>query len=266
MAQELFELQPVVSPHAKGEVKPTNEKKVEANAENDEKRPKCLKEKLLAIQTELKVPKTQYNKFGEFYYRSAEDIIEAVKPSLLKYRCLLLLTDTVEVIGNRYYVTAKASLVDIESDDVISTQSSAREEDTKKGMDGAQISGASSSYARKYALNALFLLDDVKDADFTNKYGKEETEAKHEAQPQQQQKQQPIQQLQQQLNLQHANETDKPWLDEKTFRQACEDIKAGDLKTIDRLKESYRIRNSYFNEMKELIEFQKKLSKQEPNF
>ena len=125
-------------------------------------------EKLLAIQTTLKVPKDKYNSFGSYNYRNAESIMEAVKPLLKKYGCALKIEDRIEHIGDRYYVRATAILYDAEAEEIDSVYATAyaREEDTKKGMDGSQITGSSSSYARKYALNGLFILDDSKDADY----------------------------------------------------------------------------------------------------
>ena len=126
---------------------------------------KSIYKSLHNIQRELKAPKNQMNRFGGYRYRSCEDIQEAVKPLLAKYNCILTITDRVEQIGDRYYVTACTTLIDIETGDMIGTTASAREEETKKGMDKAQITGSASSYARKYALNGLFLIDDTKDAD-----------------------------------------------------------------------------------------------------
>lgn len=124
-----------------------------------------IREKLSAIQTELKAPKNLTNKFGGYNYRNAEGICEAVKPYLKKYNVALKLDDTVFVIGSRFYIEATATLLDNESDDTIDAKAFAREAETKKGMDDSQLTGATSSYARKYALNGLFLLDDTKDAD-----------------------------------------------------------------------------------------------------
>ena len=131
-------------------------------------------EKLLNIQVELKCNKNQYNSFGKYKYRSCEDILEAVKPICKKYNCTLVLSDTLENIGERYYIKATALLIDTESEDdleahSISNTAYAREELEKKGMDGSQITGTASSYARKYALNGLFNIDDTKDAD-TDEY------------------------------------------------------------------------------------------------
>ena len=128
-----------------------------------------MNNKLLKIQTELKAPKNQTNSFGGYNYRSCEDIFEAVKPLLLEEGLVLRVTDELVNIGERYYVKATAILTD--GNETIENTAYAREEETKKGMDGSQITGASSSYARKYALNGLFLIDDVKDSDTTNEGG-----------------------------------------------------------------------------------------------
>lgn len=138
-----------------------------------------LREKLMHIQTEIKAPKNLYNSFGKYSYRNAEGICEAVKPYLEKEKCTLILKDRVIEIGERVYVEATAVLYDMESDDSIEVNAFAREELSRKGMDSAQITGATSSYARKYALNGLFLLDDTKDMD-SNEY-KEESERRTKA-------------------------------------------------------------------------------------
>lgn len=121
--------------------------------------------KLLAVQTALKAPKGQYNDFGEYNYRSCEDILEALKPLLSEHGLVLTISDSLEMIGDRYYVKAVANLADTESKLSVETVAYAREDETKKKMDGSQITGAASSYARKYALNGLFCIDDTKDAD-----------------------------------------------------------------------------------------------------
>lgn len=159
-------------------------------------------EKLSIVQNELKAPKGQKNNFGNYNYRSAEDILEAVKPLLKTNRLSLILSDDLVVLGNnnpisytetyydkdlkrentrmivncgeRYYIKATATLYDLDSDKTISNTAFAREEETKKGMDGSQITGTASSYARKYALNGLFNIDDTKDAD-TDEYQKQTT-------------------------------------------------------------------------------------------
>lgn len=133
-------------------------------------------EKLLKAQVELKAPKGQYNSFGKYKYRSCEDILEALKPVLDKLKLTLFIKDDVIEVNTRNYVKATIILVNIEKpDEIIETSALAREEETKKGMDGSQITGASSSYARKYALNGMFMIDDTKDSDSTNTHGKDET-------------------------------------------------------------------------------------------
>jgi len=118
---------------------------------------------LINIQAELRAPKGQYNNFGKYKYRSCEDILESVKPLLKLYICQLTLTDDIIEIGSRYYIRATATLID--GDEVTAVTGWAREEEEKKGMDASQRTGSSASYARKYALNGLFLIDDAKDAD-----------------------------------------------------------------------------------------------------
>lgn len=125
-----------------------------------------MNDKLLKIQEQLKAPKNQRNDFGKYNYRSCEDIFEAVKPLLKENKITLRLTDELVQVGERYYIKATAILTD--GVEIIENTAYAREEENKKGMDGSQITGASSSYARKYALNGLFLIDDVKDSDATN--------------------------------------------------------------------------------------------------
>ena len=124
--------------------------------------------KLNAIQSALKAPKTQENKFGGYKYRKAEDILESVKPLLKANGCTLTCTDELVLIGDRYYIKATATITAIEDGSSVSTTAFAREEEEKKGMDGSQVTGASSSYARKYALNGLLCIDDTADSDTTN--------------------------------------------------------------------------------------------------
>jgi hypothetical protein len=119
---------------------------------------------LAKIQQELNVPKAQRNDFGNYNYRSCEDIVEAVKPLLVKFHCDMYISDAIEVYTDRIYVVATVTFIDSTGKE-IQTKAYAREPESKKGMDESQITGAASSYARKYALNALFLIDDVKDAD-----------------------------------------------------------------------------------------------------
>ena len=125
-------------------------------------------QKLAAIQAALKAPKSQFNKFGGYKYRKAEDILEAVKPLLKQYGCTLTCTDELQLIGDRYYIKATATITNSEDGVSVSTTAYAREEEEKKGMDGSQVTGASSSYARKYALNGLLCIDDTADSDTTN--------------------------------------------------------------------------------------------------
>lgn len=143
---------------------------------------------LIAIQSELKAPKSQFNKFGGYKYRKAEDILEAVKPLLAKQKCTLTITDDIVMVGNRIYVKSTATIKN-EKGECETTTGWAREEETKKGMDGSQITGASSSYARKYALNGLFSIDDNADSDTTN--NGQHQEAQQQTQTQQPAAQQP---------------------------------------------------------------------------
>lgn len=131
-----------------------------------------VRQKLNEIQTSLKAPKGQTNKFGGYSYRSCEDILTAVKPLLAQSGCSLTITDSIVEIAGRVYVKALATLLDNDSDQGIPVAGFAREAESKKGMDEAQITGSASSYARKYALNGLFCIDDTKDADATNTHGK----------------------------------------------------------------------------------------------
>ena len=163
------------------------------------KKDTSLTTKLMMIQSELKAPKNQRNNFGKYNYRNCEDILNALKPHLMKYKCVVLLTDDLVLIGDRFYVRATATLVDAESDNTISVNALAREEETKKGMDSSQITGSASSYARKYALNGLFAIDDTKDSDFTNN-GKEPPQPQYQAPPKQEPPQLPIQQVKFEIN------------------------------------------------------------------
>lgn len=133
---------------------------------------KSIYEKLSLIQNEMKVGKNNYNKFGEYNYRSAEDILAEAKKICCKHRTTLILTDDIKVAEARYYVVANAILMDWDSHITVEVTAMAREEENKKGMDASQVTGSCSSYARKYALNGLFNLDDTKDAD---------TDEQHEA-------------------------------------------------------------------------------------
>lgn len=130
---------------------------------------KNIYSKLSKIQSELKVPKNQYSKFGEYNYRNCEDILEALKPMLKEVGAVITLADEIQLLGARYYIKAVATLTDIDSKESITSTAYAREDEDRKKMDGSQLTGSASSYARKYALNGLFAIDDTKDSDYTNK-------------------------------------------------------------------------------------------------
>lgn len=144
---------------------------------------KTLQQKLIEIQAELKAPKSQYNKFGGYNYRNCEDILEAVKPLCAKHEIVPLLSDEIIMIGDRFYIKATAKVTDGKEE--IATTAFARESKDKKGMDESQITGSASSYARKYALNGLFCIDDTKDADFmdNSQNGKQQQQPKMQQQP-----------------------------------------------------------------------------------
>ena len=129
--------------------------------------------KLMKVQSKLKAPKGQYNSFGKYSYRSCEDILEALKPLLAEVGAIVNISDEVKLIGDRFYVEATAMFLDCETGDSIIAKAYAREDESKKGMDLAQVTGSVSSYARKYALNGLFAIDDNKDSDATNTHNKD---------------------------------------------------------------------------------------------
>ncbi len=120
---------------------------------------------LLLIQSELKAPKGQYNSFGKYNYRSCEDIVEALKPLLSKTNTVLIVNDKITMVGDRYYIEAKAKLISVDDCSSVESTAYAREDEQKSGMSLSQVTGATSSYARKYALNGLLAIDDTKDAD-----------------------------------------------------------------------------------------------------
>lgn len=134
-------------------------------------------EKLLRVQVELKAPKGQYNSFGKYKYRSCEDILTAVKPLLDKVGATITLSDDIFLVGDRFYVKATATFHDVEKGSTITNSALAREDENKKGMDGSQITGTASSYARKYALNGLLLIDDTKDADTDENHNERKAKA-----------------------------------------------------------------------------------------
>lgn len=129
---------------------------------------KNIYSKLSIIQSDLKVPKNQYNKFGDYSYRNCEDILETLKPILKETGTVITLSDEIELLGNRYYIKATATLTDIDSKESVSNSAFAREDEARKKMDGSQLTGSASSYARKYALNGLLAIDDTGDSDFLN--------------------------------------------------------------------------------------------------
>ena len=130
--------------------------------------------KLIEVQSKLKAPKNQYNSFGKYSYRNCEDILEALKPILKEVGATIIISDEVVSVNERYYVKATVKFIDTETGDMVEASANAREEDNKKGMDSSQLTGSTSSYARKYALNGLFAIDDTKDSDFTNTHDKED--------------------------------------------------------------------------------------------
>ena len=138
---------------------------------------KGINEKLAAVQQKLKAPKSNYNEFNKFNYRSAEDILEAVKPILFEYGLLMTISDELQYIGNRYYIKSTVTISD--GIDEVSTSAYAREDESRAGMSESQVTGCSSSYARKYALQAILLIDDGKDSDaFDNKAKTQPTQVK----------------------------------------------------------------------------------------
>ena len=179
------------------------------------------------IQQELKAPKTQRNNFGGYNYRSCEDILEAVKPLLTEQGCILSLSDEVVLIGDRYYIKATATITNMEGQSQ-STTAYAREPEQKKGADESQISGMASSYARKYALNGLFCIDDTRDADTMDNTH----EGQHAPAPQQ---------------------DERPWMTEKQFLAVMERIKNGDKTVADKAKEAYRMKKEYRTQIDEAL-------------
>ena len=170
-------------------------------------------QKLMKIQSELKAPKNQYNKFGEYYYRSCEDILEGLKPILLKYQCSIRLVDEMIMLGDRYYVKAVAVLTDEENGECVQTVAFAREELQKKGMDASQITGSASSYARKYALNGMFAIDDTKDADTLDNREKDKpkpnrTQARQQAAKSKSEKGSDVESIRAQMAITGTNEAD----------------------------------------------------------
>lgn len=133
--------------------------------------------KLVEVQNKLKAPKNQFNKFGNYAYRNCEDILEALKPILSEVKAVVNISDEVVLVGERYYIKATVKFIDAETGEIVEASAMAREEENKKGMDSSQLTGSTSSYARKYALNGLFAIDDTKDSDTTNTHGKEDSKS-----------------------------------------------------------------------------------------
>ena len=138
---------------------------------------KDIAQKLLEVQRDLKCPKDQFNAFAKYNYRNAEGILEALKPLLAKNNLALTISDDIQMVGDRIYVKSTARLVSVDTGETLEVSAFAREAEDKKGQDSAQVTGACSSYSRKYALNGLFCIDDTKDADATNDHGKSESAA-----------------------------------------------------------------------------------------
>jgi hypothetical protein len=180
---------------------------------------------LVKIQNELKAPKSQFNKFGGYHYRNCEDILEALKPLLLKYDAAMTIKDDIVLIGERYYIKATVTL-HIEDFQAITNTAFARESLDKKGMDDSQITGTSSSYARKYALNGLFLIDDTKDADSMDNTKEEKPKP----------------------TMQKAESDEKPWYNDFEAHKdlMIEGIKSGEKTAeiiITNLEKTYKLSN-----------------------
>lgn len=181
-----------------------------------------LRKKLLNIQRDLKAPKGQYNNFGKYSYRNAEDIMEALKPLLVDNNTICYCKDDyIEHIGERYYLVATIVFADVETDEEITVKARAREEENKKGMDGSQITGAASSYARKYALSGLFLIDDNKDAD-SDEYQQQNNKNQGKKQPS---KQNQANQQQQPNNQQAQQQNQIRYVDNNQYNQILNGIK-----------------------------------------
>lgn len=178
---------------------------------------------LVSIQQELKAPKGQYNSFGKYHYRSCEDILEAVKPLLGKHNCILNISDQIEMVGDRFYVKATATIINSEGKSVTTT-AFAREQESKAGMDMSQLTGSTSSYARKYALNGLFCIDDTKDADTMDNSSEGKTTYAAPAE---------------------KKEDNRPWMSEKNLNDIIERINGGDVAVADLAYEHYRMKKEY---------------------
>lgn len=177
-----------------------------------------IHEKLSQIQNKLNAPKGQYNSFGKYNYRNCEDILQALKPILSEHKCHVSLSDEVVIVGNRFYIKATATITDSENNS-FSTTAFAREAESKKGMDESQVTGSTSSYARKYALNGLFAIDDNKDADTLNNHADFTN--------------QPVAQAAMQQGAQMGSVKQLPTLSDERFNGAVQAVKNGQ---FDKLK------------------------------
>ena len=177
-----------------------------------------IHEKLSQIQSKLNAPKGQYNSFGKYNYRNCEDILQALKPILSEHKCHVSLSDEVVIVGNRFYIKATATITDSENNS-FSTTAFAREAESKKGMDESQVTGSTSSYARKYALNGLFAIDDNKDADTLNNHADFTS--------------QPVAQAAVQQGAQMGSVKQLPTLSDERFNGAVQAVKNGQ---FDKLK------------------------------
>lgn len=199
---------------------------------------KTFNERVVLAQNELKAPKGQYNDYGGFAYRSAEDILEAAKPVNLKNGLLLNLRDEIIEVGGRVYVKAIATLHDVHSDLKVEVQSFAREPQSKKGMDESQLTGSASSYARKYALNGLYLIDDTKDADSNEHHQQVENQGdqtKNNVVPIQKSQSELQREAVQRINAlyEEMKQTDPKMTTEIINQKLCENLKVSDLKKVN---------------------------------
>lgn len=196
--------------------------------------------RVVALQEKLKAPKGQYNNFGKYHYRSQEDILEALKPLLAEYGLLLTISDSIHMVGDRIYVRAEVFLSDCYSDQIISNCALAREAENKKGMDESQITGTASSYARKYALNGLFLIDDARDADTDEHRNQVENT--------------PVPKKKSPKKSAPEND-DKKWLNEgtKEWQNAEQKVKSGKIKASS-LRDYYKVSGEAMNYFVQLEE------------
>lgn len=191
-------------------------------------------EKVSAIQTELKAPKSQFNEFGNYSYRNCEDILEAVKPLLCGL--IVIIDDDIVQVGDRFYVKSTATITD--GDNSLSATAFARESLLRKGMDDAQLTGATSSYSRKYAMNGLFLIDDTKDADSINDNPKEGKNTKQ--------------------NIQQKQNDDSPWYNDDNYQAGLEymtgEIRNGTLpeQLIKKLRQTFKVSNKFSDLIKSI--------------